>query len=273
MRTRFLRSAPKGKVMTDYSEWDQWYADYLAAEACFWASFRSGVRAKPPQPAEDALRRIAAPQPVDILWLTEALADEVRRWFVSRVARGSGEMDEALVRPMLDAAINEVDPSWNRWFVEPCITAVGYRRVNEYLLDVVASGTDFQKAGAVNALYWAGVHLVFRGDARTFDYRDATPESRAEYEALSDVWQRERELFLETFVSNQNVDVRRAIIGKLDLEPAHYREHLRPVVTHAIDIARSSDDDYIRHRVEVQLGNELLLRALPHRESDRTQAE
>ena len=254
--------------MTESSfEWDQWCADYLAAEASFRASLQCGVPAKQPQPAEDAIRRIAAPQPEDIHWLTEALADELRKRFVSRVARASGQMDEALCRPMLDAAINEVDPSLNRWFVEPCITAFGHRRVNEYLLDVVADGTDYQKAGAVNALYWASVPLVFRGNARSLEFQDATPESRAEYEALRDVWQRRRELFLETFVSNQNVDVRRAIIGKLDLNPAHYREHLRPAVMQAIDSARSSDDAYIRHRVEVQLGNELLLRALPHREN------
>ncbi len=55
---------------------------------------------------------------------------------------------------MLDAAIDEVNPSLNREFVEPCRSAFGLRRVNEYLLDVVESGTDFSRAGAVNALYW-----------------------------------------------------------------------------------------------------------------------
>jgi hypothetical protein len=176
-------------------------------------------------------------------------------------------MDQALFRPMLDAAINEIDPSSNRWFVEPCITAFGCRRVNEYLLDVVANGTDYQKAGAVNALQWASAPLELPGNARSFEFENATPESRAEHEALRDVWQRRRELLLETFVSNQNVDLRRSIICKLDLNPAHYREHLRPAVTQAIEIARGSDDDYIRHRVEVQLGNEMLLRAFPHRQN------
>jgi hypothetical protein len=38
-------------------------------------------------------------------------------------------------------------------------------------------------------------------------------------------------------------------------------------VAQAVEIARNHDDDYIRHRVEVQLGKERLLKPLPHRDT------
>jgi hypothetical protein len=37
------------------------------------------------------------------------------------------------------------------------------------------------------------------------------------------------------------------------------------LVAQAVEIARRSEDEYIRHRVEVQLGDPRPLKALPHR--------
>jgi hypothetical protein len=63
--------------------------------------------------------------------------------------------------------------------------------------------------------------------------------------------------------------VRRGILPGLELEESAYPESLRPLVAQAVEIARNHDDDYIRHRVEVQLGNERLLKPLPHRDSSQ----
>jgi hypothetical protein len=38
-------------------------------------------------------------------------------------------------------------------------------------------------------------------------------------------------------------------------------------VAQAVEIARNHDDDYIRHRVEVQLGKERWFKPLPHRDA------
>ncbi len=139
--------------------------------------------------------------------------------------------------------------------------------MNEALLHYVETGSDFEKAGAVNALYWAGMPLRFVGDTREYTLENATPESRAAYLALEDVWLRKRCLLLQEFVANENVHVRRSIIPSLNLEESAYPDALKPLVAQAIEIARNHDDDYIRQRVEVQLGNERLLRPLPHRDS------
>ena len=189
------------------------------------------------------------------------------KWVVAGLCERSGSLAEVFFVPMLNAAIDEVNPSYNRYFVAPCMNSFGPRRVNEYLLCVIESGTDFQKAGAVNALYWAQAGLSFPSNAVSYDIEYATPESRAAYEALQDVRDRRRRVLLETFVMNSSVDVRRSIIPSLELDPQAYPDSHRSLVISAIEVARSHEDGYIRHRVEVQLGDVSEgLAPLPHPE-------
>jgi len=231
------------------------------------AARSEGAPAKAFDPPAEVVRRVMAPSDADAEWLTEALEHDERKWFVAELAGRATPVAEAFFVPLMDAAIDEVDPSFNRYFVEPCVKAFGPRRVNEYLLEVVEAGPDFCKAGAVNALYWAQVPLSFRGDAPAFTMDHATPESRAAYEALADLWERKRTLLLKTFVSNSSLDLRRSIIPSLDLDldPLSYSESHRPLVAQAIAIARHHEDYYIRHRVELQLGKVKTLLPLPHR--------
>jgi hypothetical protein len=210
---------------------------------------------------------LARPSKEDLEWIGKALQDQERKLFVAKLARTAPVLSEELFQPLLDAAIDEINPSFNGWFVKPCLSVFGHRRVIEYLLNVAESGSDFRKAGAVLALYHAQVCLSFMATApRPFTIEHATPESRAAYEAVSDLRERERRLLLETFVSNPSVDVRRSIIPRLNLDPAAYPESHQPLVAQAIEIARGSEDQYIRHRSEVQLGNVKVFAPLPHRE-------
>jgi hypothetical protein len=52
----------------------------------------------------------------------------------------------------------------------------------------------------------------------------------------------------------------------LNVDPRAYPAALEPLVDRAIRIARTHPDDYIRQRIEVQLGTERLLKPLPHRD-------
>jgi hypothetical protein len=259
----------------DQIDWDALYNEY----AGHWSVVRSGVKpAKPFEPSSTAVARLAQPTNDDAAWFVEALRDgarppDGRKWFVTALLKRSDSLAEMFFVPVLDAAIDEVDPSYNRYFVEPCMKAFGPRRVNEYLLGVVESGTDFRKAGAVNAMYWAGVPLCFQGDVPSFDIEHATAESKALYKSLQDIWERQRCLLLKTFVENPSMDLRRSIIPSLVLEPQAYPESHRALVTQAIDIARRHEDEYIRHRVEVQLGDSGRgFAPLPHRVKGATSA-
>lgn len=215
----------------------------------------------------------------DFKWLIEALHAEDKQQWVARVFQWVQPVPEPLFEPMLRTAVYENNPSLNRLWIEPCLATFGIRRVNERLLKYLEEGTDFEKAGAVNALYWAqggsGTHLEILTDhCITRETIDAVlPRLRAEVQSMPDLWQRKREMLLREFVSNPHVDVRRSIIPGLTLNKEKYPENLHPLVDEAIQIARGHTDDYIRHRVEVQLGNEKLFAALPHRKSDSEQSD
>jgi len=189
-----------------------------------------------------ARKRVAQNTPDDWRWLADALADPERRWFVAGVFKAQS-VPRRLFGPMLRAGVLERDPSLNRRFVEPCVRSFGGGRVLAELLRYLEAGTDAEKAGAASALYWAGDNP-----------RD---------EDLAEVRQRLRCQMLREFVGNPDVDVKRRIIPMLLLEPEAYPEELRPLVAVAIELARSHPDEYIRHRVEVQLGAGGLLMPIP----------
>ena len=70
---------------------------------------------------------------------------------------------------------------------------------------------------------------------------------------------------LREFVGSLDSNVRRRIIPMLRLVPEAYPEEMRPLVTEAIEAAlRSHTDEYIRHRVVVQLGAGGPFMALPN---------
>jgi hypothetical protein len=253
--------------MDQCAEWDRRYADYFSDLPANLVATMSSV------PATGSLKRrsplapmLANPTERFVRLLILHLKDEQAKWFVAGVAEIAPSIADVLMGPLLDAGVDELNPSFNNLFVEPCMRVFGARRVNEYLLRVVESGTDFQKAGALNASYWARVGLSFDGGCRDFSIEHATPESRAAYESLSDVWQRWKHLVLETFVSNPDLDVRRSAIPHIDLDETSYDWTYRPLVAQAIAIARSHPDDYIRHRLEVQLGTTRFCSPLPYRE-------
>jgi hypothetical protein len=180
-----------------------------------------------------ARQRIAHNSPEDWRWLRAALDDPQRKWFVAEVFRFQ-PVPKRLLASMLRAGVYERNPSFNRLFVEPCVRSYGARWVKEELLRYLESGTDPEKAGAASALYWSG---GYTGGADIDELR-----------------QRIRCQLLREFVGNENLHLRRRIIPMLCVEADQYPEELRPLVSRAVEIARSHPDEYIRHRIEVQLG-------------------
>jgi hypothetical protein len=144
---------------------------------------------------------------------------------------------------MLFAGVLEKNPSYNRDFIEPCVKSFGPETLLIQLLEYLESGSDEEKAGAASALYWVG------GDD----------------DSTADLRQRIRCQLLREFVHNSHLEVRRRIIPMLELRARKYPKDLRPLTRQAIDIARSHSDEYIRHRVEIQLGGCGPLLPLPHK--------
>jgi hypothetical protein len=206
------------------------------------------------------------PSPDDVSWLTRALALPQHKWFVVGLLEAATSLADVLFGPIMDAGIAEVNPSLNRYFIEPCVRVFGERRVNEYLLDALENGPDSSKAGAVNAMYWARVPVTFPGGPADSPGSSVSGSSTRCDGDLGALWERARRLYLRTFVSNPHVDVRRSLIAHLNLDESAYDPDDRPLVSQAIGIARAHWDPYIRNRLAVQLGESQLFPALPHRD-------
>ncbi len=186
--------------------------------------------------------------PEEIAWFRNALEHEEKKFFAAWALQEPREIPEALYEPMIRAGIHERNPSKNRVFVEPCLAAFGLRRVNETLLAYFENGSEIEKAGTVQAMYWAS---LIRGR----DSDRQKPEARAWFEAVGDLWMRQRCRLLREFVNNPSVLVRQRIVPHLDVRnTSSYPEEFQPLVPQAIQIARTHADDYIRHRIEIQMG-------------------
>jgi hypothetical protein len=183
----------------------------------------------------------------DITWFKNALVHEQSKFFAAFALRPPREVPEALYEPMLRAAVHERDPSKNLAFVSPCNETFGRKRVNETLLEWFENGSDPDKAGAVQALYHVGLLSMPASAWRR-------PGADEMFKLIGDLWMRQRCLLLREFVNNPSVLVRQRIIPHLELrDAASYPEESRPLVPQAIQIAKSHDDVYIRHRLEIKM--------------------
>ncbi|MFI7385176.1 hypothetical protein [Streptomyces sp. NPDC049813] len=199
----------------------------------------------------DAVRALA-------LDLAPASESADRAAWVSQVRRAVREaclqgltVSEEAFDALIKAAVHDPDPSFNRGFVEPALSAFGRRRVQVTLLGYLRTGTDPQRAGAARAWYWSAVPprmpLVRAADAGTAD----APEP----DDGSDVVAEWNEAALREFVRNEHVDVRRCILPGLPLRKSAHPPELHDLVDVAVATARSHPDEYIRHRVEHQVGD------------------
>lgn len=211
-------------------------------------------------------QRYTHPTDAEMEWLLENLDDPEKEWFVLP-ALGAMEMrDDRFLMPLVMAGVNEVNPSLNRRFIQPAVQHFGNRRVMEHLFELVKSGNPYQQSGASNALYWAEKPFVLLAYQIEKGIEETEREAREVYLSVADLGRDISLHLLELFVTTDSVNVQRSIIPRLPLDkPTLYPESHRPLVEQVINIARPHNDDYIRHRVENQLGNESLFPRLPHR--------
>lgn len=197
-----------------------------------------------------------------------ALTDRREKLDVAGALDALDAMPPTLFWPMLKASVDEPNPSASRHFVEPCVWSFGRRQVVEALLKIVEQGDDRDKAGALRALDWAwrvdgrpkGEGRLSRAAAAALSL--GAPESAAAegdddaLHNLGELLERWQCMLLKTFVENQDLEVRRSALPSLSVHEASYPPAFRPLIAEAVRIAREHPDEYIRRRIEVQLGNE-----------------
>ncbi|MBE8476397.1 hypothetical protein IQ210_36175 [Streptomyces sp. 3R004] len=172
------------------------------------------------------------------------------RSIVRRTLRAADVPPEGLFEQLVRTGVYDPNPSFNRQFIEPAVLLYGRRRVKAALIDVLRTGSDAERAGAARAWYWTGVSVRYLDR----ENRVMTPESRAEVDSVADLGAEWQEAALREFVANEDLDVRRCLLPGLVLNARRRPAELHGLVAEAVRIARNHPDAYLRHRVEIQVG-------------------
>ncbi|MCW8380593.1 hypothetical protein [Streptomyces justiciae] len=172
------------------------------------------------------------------------------RSIVRRTLRAAGVPPEGLFEQLVRTGVYDPNPSFNRQFIEPAVLLYGRRRVKAALIDVLRTGSDEERAGAARAWYWTGVSVRYLDR----ENRVMTPESRAKVDSVAGLGAEWQEAALREFVANEDLDVRRCLLPGLVLNARRRPAELHGLVAEAVRIARNHPDAYLRHRVEIQVG-------------------
>ncbi len=200
---------------------------------------------------QDLLNLVGAESPAADQAVFQAEWHHRARRLVGDTVRHRAEeapVPEEWFEPLMRAAVHEPNPSFNRQLVEPAVTAFGRRRVQLSLVAYLDSGAAPDVAGAARAWYWTEVSLGHPTGSGT-----PTAQSLAECGAFSDLRERYHHVALRRFVTETDLDVRRSILPGLPLDERLYPAEMHDLVIQAVQIARTSSDDYLRDRVEIQV--------------------
>jgi hypothetical protein len=91
----------------------------------------------------------------DVATLKIFLSDNQKKWFVAHLLDNLDTFPSELLKPMLEAAVDEPNPSFNNEFIKPCRRVFDYVEIQKILMGLFHSGNSSQKIGVLNALYWA----------------------------------------------------------------------------------------------------------------------
>lgn len=97
----------------------------------------------------------------DIALLKSFLVDNDKKWFVAHLLDNLETFPVDFLNPMLQAAVNEPDPSFNNDFVKPCRRVFDYVDILNILLNTFRSGDQDIKIGVLKVLYWARPTVYF----------------------------------------------------------------------------------------------------------------
>ncbi|MEI6235672.1 MAG: hypothetical protein WCT04_21665 [Planctomycetota bacterium] len=203
----------------------------------------------------DAATQVMSVSDDQMRWLMVSLSDDKRKFFTAAILTAAAAVPEKLYQPMLRAAIYETSPLRAQAFVEPLTKAFTVRQVYQHLLEFVQNGNDFEKAGAVNALHWIGERKT------ASEKENSKPDM-----SLMSLDEVKRKVYLNTFISNANLDVRRSIITYVDLDAFTAAPTIKELIDKVVKLCRQHPDEYIKHRVEVQLGRANSAYSLPARQ-------
>lgn len=139
---------------------------------------------------------------------------------------------------VLEAIVCDEDVSFNRQLIEPMLTAIGRRRVQQHLIATVGNGGPLQKVCAVRAWYWSQVTLVYRSTEDLHEH-NPTPESVAADDDVADLRALCRTACLNAFVTCHHVATREWLARGFILDENFYLPEMHANVVRARQIAQA----------------------------------
>jgi hypothetical protein len=166
-----------------------------------------------------------------------------KRQQLAGVLRERPDVAVAVADRVLDAIVCDEDVASNRQLIEPMLAAVGRRRVQEYLISAVASGSLLQRVCAVRAWYWSQAVLVF-DSSRALRDRRPTAVSQATDDKVADLRAWYRAACLTAFVDCDHTPTREWLANGFILNDSFYPSNLHGKVTQARAIAEADPDRF-----------------------------
>ncbi|WP_234584136.1 hypothetical protein [Micromonospora sp. MH99] len=161
-----------------------------------------------------------------------------KRWQLACVLRERPDLAATLASRVLAAVVCDEDVAANRQLIEPVLTAVGRRRVQEYLISVVTSGPLLQRVCAVRAWYWSQAVLVYESP-RALTGGQPTTGSQAHDDEVADLRGWYRAACLTAFVECDHDATREWLARGFILDESYYPASLHRGVAAARAIAES----------------------------------
>ena len=104
------------------------------------------------------LGRIASNFPRDnpeaLAWFTAALIDNEKKWFVVKLLEKVKPIPASLFDDLVLAALRETDPSFNKWFIEPCLKTFGEDKVKSRVMLFASNPEVIENDGVNKIMYW-----------------------------------------------------------------------------------------------------------------------
>ena len=167
-------------------------------------------------------------------WFEEALLNDSKKWFAAGLLSMSPQSCTPLRKALLRAAMEEKNPSFNRNFIKPLRVVMTYPEAINSMIEMIDPNDPLEVAGVANASYWARIELDDSDDL----------ETRTNF----NIWR------IERFLDLTDVYAKRTLIAGMSFKSPYVPEEFKEKSKLVIKLARKHKDEYIRHRVEIQLG-------------------
>lgn len=167
-------------------------------------------------------------------WFEEAFLNDSKKWFAAGLLSLTPQSCKPLKKALLRAAITEENPSFNRNFIAPLRAVMTYPEAINSMIEMIDSNNPAEVAGVSNASYWARIELSESDDLK----------ARTQLNA----WK------IERFLDLSDVYARRTLIAGMSFDKAFVPDEYKEKSNRVIELARNHEDEYIRHRLEIELG-------------------